>query len=136
MPDNCITIVGNVTDAPELRFTASGVALATFTVAVNRRVKGHDGWEDKLEGFFRCSVWREQAENAAESLDKGMRVVVIGRLSQRSWETQDGQKRSEVEISVDEVAPSLRWATATVKRLEKSTASGSSQAPGTDQGGW
>ena len=119
--DNTVTLVGNITDDPELRFTPTGSAVANFTVAVNRRYKSGDKWEDKLDGFFRCSCWREMAENAAESLRKGTRVVVVGRLQQRSWEDQEGNKRSQVEVQADEVAPSLRWATATVQKSQRSS---------------
>jgi single-strand DNA-binding protein len=123
MADNTVTLVGNVTDDPELRFTPSGAAVANFTVAVNRRYKNADGqWEDKLDGFFRCNCWRDMAEHVAESLTKGTRIVVTGRLQQRSWEDQDGGKRSAFEIQVDEVGPSLRWATATVQKTERSSA--------------
>ena len=118
--DNCVTLVGNITDDPELRFTPSGLPVANFTVAVNRRVPKDGGWEDKLEGFFRCSCWRDMAENVAESLQKGARVMVVGRLQQRSWEDQDGNKRSTVEVQVDEVGPSLRWATARPERSQRS----------------
>jgi single-strand DNA-binding protein len=118
--DNCVTLVGNITDDPELRFTPSGLPVANFTVAVNRRVPKDGGWEDKLEGFFRCSCWRDMAENVAESLQKGARVVVVGRLQQRSWEDQEGNKRSTVEVQVDEVGPSLRWATARPERSQRS----------------
>src|ERR671914_2683598 len=128
--ENTVTLVGNITDDPELRFTPSGLPVANFTVAVNRRVPKDGGWEDKLEGFFRCSCWRDMAENVAESLTKGSRVMVVGRLQQRSWEDQDGNKRSVVEVLVDEVGPSLRWATASV---QKSTRSGGGQ--GGDWGG-
>ena len=121
--DNTITLVGNITDDPELRFTPSGAAVANFTVAVNRRFKNGDKWEDKLDGFFRCSCWRDMAENAAESLRKGTRVVVVGRLSQRSWEDQEGNKRSAVEVQVDEVAPSLKWATASIQKSQRSSGS-------------
>ncbi len=124
MADNSVTLVGNVTDDPELRFTPSGQAVANFTVAVNRRFKNQAGeWEDRLDGFFRCSCWREQAENVAESITKGTRVVVVGRLQQRSWEdAESGQRRSTIEVQVDEVAPSLRWATATVQKSQRSGA--------------
>jgi single-strand DNA-binding protein len=118
--DNCVTLVGNITDDPELRFTPSGLPVANFTVAVNRRVPKDGGWEDKLEGFFRCSCWRDMAENVAESLQKGARVMVVGRLQQRSWEDQDGNKRSAVEVQVDEIGPSLRWATARPERSQRS----------------
>lgn len=130
MPDNSVTLVGNVTDDPELRFTPSGQAVANFTVAVNRRYKSGDKWEDKLDGFFRCSCWRDMAENAAESLRKGTRVVVVGRLQQRSWEDQEGNRRSQVEVQVDEVAPSLRWATATVQKSQRTSAQSSSGGGG------
>jgi single-strand DNA-binding protein len=122
MADNTVTLVGNVTDDPELRFTPSGAAVANFTVAVNRRYKNNDGqWEDKLDGFFRCNCWRDMAEHVAESLTKGTRILVTGRLQQRSWEDQDGGKRSAFEIQVDEVGPSLRWATATVQKTERTS---------------
>src|SRR5918998_4578313 len=129
--ENTVTLVGNITDDPELRFTPSGLPVANFTVAVNRRVPKDGGWEDKLEGFFRCSCWRDMAENVAESLQKGARVMVVGRLQQRSWEDQDGNKRSAVEVQVDEVAPSLRWATA---RPERSQRSGGGFGGGSPQG--
>ena len=119
---NSVTIVGNLTGDPELRYTPSGAAVANFTVAVNKRYKGDTGeWEDKLEGFFRCNVWREQAEHVAQ-LHKGTRVIVTGRLVQRSWETQEGQKRYEVEIQVDEVGPSLRWSPVVVQPRDGSQA--------------
>lgn len=122
--DNTVTLVGNITDDPELRFTPSGSAVANFTIACNRRFKGQDGqWEDKLDGFFRCSCWRDMAENASESLKKGMRVMVVGRLQQRSWEDGDGNKRSSFEIAVDEVGPSLRWASASVQKSNRSASS-------------
>ena len=126
MPDNSITLVGNITDDPELRFTPSGRPVANFTVAVNRRWKNQDGqWEDKLDGFFRCNVWADQAENAAESLQKGTRVLVTGRLQQRQWEDNDGNKRSAFEIQVDEVGPSLKWSTAQVQKSQRSGGTGS-----------
>lgn len=119
---NTVTIVGNVVDDPELRFTPAGQALATFKVAVSRRIQNQSGqWEDRTDGFFRCSCWRDMAENVAESLRKGTRVVVVGRLQQRSWEAQDGSKRWEVEIQVDEVGPSLRWSTAQVQKTQRSS---------------
>jgi single-strand DNA-binding protein len=131
--ENTVTLVGNVTDDPELRYTPSGAAVANFTVAVNKRYRGSDGqWEDKLDGFFRCSCWREMAEHVTEACPKGTRVIVVGRLQQRSWETQEGQKRYEVEVQVDEVGPSLRWATA---QVQKSTRSGGGQQFGGGQGG-
>ena len=119
MSENNVMLVGNITDDPELRFTPSGAAVANFTVAVNRRVNKDGKWEEKSEGFFRCNAWRELAENVAESLSKGSRVIVTGRLQQRQWEDSDGNKRSSVEVQVDEVGPSLRWATATISRTER-----------------
>jgi single-strand DNA-binding protein len=110
--DNNVIIVGNVTRDPELRFTPSGAAVANFGLAWNR--KGRDG--EDVTSFFDVTAWNQMAENIGESVTKGMRVVVYGRLDQRSWETQDGDKRSKVEIVADEVAPSLRWATAEVHR--------------------
>ena len=134
MADNTVTIVGNITDDPELRFTPSGRPVANFTVAVNKRWKNNDGqWEDKLDGFFRCNVWADQAENAAESLQKGTRVLVTGRLQQRQWEDNDGNKRSAFEIQVDEVGPSLRWSTAQVQKSQRS--GGGSSAGGGGGGG-
>lgn len=134
MADNTVTLVGNITDDPELRFTPSGRPVANFTVAVNKRWKNNDGqWEDKLDGFFRCNVWADQAENAAESLHKGTRVLVTGRLQQRSWEDNDGNKRSAFEIQVDEVGPSLRWSTAQVQKSQRS--GGGSQGGGSQGGG-
>ena len=120
--DNTVTLVGNITDDPELRFTPSGSAVANFTVAVNRRFQKDGQWEDRLDGFFRCSCWRDLAENVAESLQKGTRVVVVGRLQQRSWDDQEGNKRSAIDIQVDDVGPSLRWATAQVQKSRKSSA--------------
>src|SRR4051812_32585656 len=121
MPDNTVTLVGNVTDDPELRFTPSGRPVANFTVAVNRRFKNNDGqWEDRLDGFFRCNVWGDMAENTAETLQKGTRILVTGRLQQRSWEDGDGNRRSAIEVQVDEVGPSLKWSTATVQKSQRS----------------
>jgi single-strand DNA-binding protein len=123
--DNVVTLVGNITDDPELRYTPSGQQVANFTVAVNRRMRNQDGsWDDKLDGFFRCSCWRDLAEHVAESLTKGTRVIVTGRLQQRSWETEDNQRRSVVEIQVDEVGPSLRWAKAKVEKAQRSSPGG------------
>jgi single-strand DNA-binding protein len=133
--DNTVTLVGNITDDPELRFTPSGSAVANFTVAVNRRTRSQDGqWEDRLDGFFRCNCWRDMAENVAESLQKGARVVVVGRLQQRSWEDQEGNKRSAFEVQVDEVGPSLRWATASVQKSQRSSGAGAGGGGGGDWG--
>ncbi|MEY2468593.1 MAG: single-strand DNA-binding protein [Actinomycetota bacterium] len=120
MTDNNVTLVGNITRDPELRFTPAGAANASFGLAVNRRWQNRqtNEWEEKVS-FFNIVCWREMAENAAESLTKGMRVVVTGRLEQRSWETNEGEKRTVVEINADEIGPSLRWASASVTRNER-----------------
>ena len=122
--DNQITIVGNLTDDPELRYTANGAAVANFTVAHSTRIKDAAGnWADGETSFFRVNAWRALAENAAESLTRGTRVVVTGRLKQRSWENQEGEKRSAIEIEADEVGPSLKWATASVQKTSRSNSS-------------
>ena len=116
-----VTIVGNLTGDPELRFTPSGAAVASFTVASTPRVldKATNEWKDGEALFMRCSVWRQYAENVAESLTKGMRVVVTGRLKQCSYETREGEKRTVVEMEVDEVGPSLKYATAKVNKVQR-----------------
>lgn len=119
MATNTVTVIGNLVEDPELRFTGSGVAMARIRVAVNRRWRDQSGdWQEETS-FLGGTLWREAAENAAESLQKGMRVIITGRLEQRSWETQDGDRRSVVEISIDELGPSLRWATATVSKTQR-----------------
>jgi single-strand DNA-binding protein len=119
--DTVITVVGNLTADPELRFTPSGAAVANFTVASTPRTfdKNSNEWKDGEALFLRCSVWRQAAENVAESLQKGMAVIVQGRLKQRSYETKEGEKRTVYELDVDEVGPSLRWATAKVNRTTR-----------------
>jgi len=118
--DTLITVVGNLTDDPELRFTPSGASVANFTVASTPRTfdKQSQTWVDGDTLFMRCSVWQQPAENVAETLMRGMRVVVQGRLKQRSYETREGEKRTVVELEVDEVGPSLRFATAKVHRTQ------------------
>jgi single-strand DNA-binding protein len=124
---NTITVIGNVTREIELRFTPSGQPTATFGLAVNRRWQNRQTQEwEEATSFFDIVCWRELAENAASSLHKGTRVIVTGRLEQRSWETQDGEKRSKVEIVADELGPSLRWASAQVEKNERRDAA----APG------
>jgi single-strand DNA-binding protein len=119
--DVTITVVGNLTDDPELRFTPSGAAVANFTVASTPRIldKATNEWKDGDALFLRCSIWRQAAENVAESLQRGARVLVTGRLRQRSYETKEGEKRTVVELEVDEVGPSLRWATAKVTKAAR-----------------
>src|SRR5579875_698909 len=117
---NSVTLVGNVTRDPELRFTPSGQATASFGLAVNRRWQNRETQEwEEATSFFDVVCWREQAENASESITRGARVIVTGRLEQRSWETPDGDKRSKVEVVADEIGPSLRWATAMVTKNER-----------------
>jgi single-strand DNA-binding protein len=117
---NSVTLVGNVTRDPELRFTQSGQATLTFGLAVNRRWQNRQTQEwEEATSYFDVVCWREMAENASESLVKGARVIVTGRLDQRCWETPEGERRSKVEIVADEVGPSLRWATAQVTKNER-----------------
>ncbi len=118
--DNNVTVTGNATREPELRFTPSGQAVANFGVAVNRRWQNRqtNEWEEAVS-FFDITCWSTLAENVAESVAKGTRITVTGRLDQRSWETQDGDKRSKVEIVADDVAVSLRWATAEVLKNQR-----------------
>ena len=120
--DITVTVVGNLTNDPELRFTPSGAAVASFTVASSSRVldKTTNEWKDGDTTYLRCSVWRQYAENVAESLTKGTRVIVTGRLKQRSYETREGEKRTVMEIDVDDVGPALRYATAKVNRVQRS----------------
>lgn len=143
-----VTIVGNLTNDPELRFTPSGAAVASFTVASTPRVldKATNEWKDGEALFMRCSVWRQYAENVAESLTKGSRVIVTGRLKQRSYETREGEKRTVVEMDVDEVGPALKYATAKVNKVSRggggfgdsggsaSSSSGSSDDPWASSG--
>lgn len=122
---NSVTLVGNATRDPELRYTPSGAPVATFGLAVNRRWQNRqtNEWEEAVS-FFDIVCWRELAENVVESITKGTRILVTGRLEQRSWDTQEGEKRSKVEIIADEVGPSLRWASAQVTRNERREAGG------------
>jgi single-strand DNA-binding protein len=120
--ENNVTIVGNLADDPELRFTQGGLAVTTCRVAVNQRFfnKDTNAWDERLDGFFTVNVWRDMGENVAESLNRGDRVLVVGRLRSRSWETNDGQTRWVTEIEADEVCPSLRWATAKPQKVSRS----------------
>ena len=136
MADSSITIVGNLTRDPEIRYTANGAAKASFGVAVSRRWQNRQTQEwDEQTSFFNVVCWREMAENVAESLGKGSRVVVTGRLEQRSWETENGEKRSVVEIVADDVGPSLRWATAQVKKSDRRGGDGGGGGAGGEGGG-
>ena len=119
--ETVITVVGNLTNDPELRFTPSGAAVASFTVASTPRTldKNTNEWKDGDALFLRCSIWRQAAENVAESLQRGARVIVQGRLQQRSYETKEGEKRTVVELQVDEIGPSLKYATAKVNKTTR-----------------
>ncbi len=131
MAGNTVELVGNITRDPELRFTPSGAAIATFGLAVNRRWRNQQSneWEEQTS-FFDVVCWRNLAENVTESLFKGSRVMVVGRLEQRSWENQEGEKRSKVEVVADEIGPSLRWATAQVEKNERRTSDTSDNSGG------
>ena len=133
---NHVSIVGNLTRDPELRFTPSGQATATFGVAVNRRWQNRQNQEwEEATSFFDVVCWGQLAENAAQSLSKGTRVLVSGRLDQRSWETSERERRSKIEITADEVAPSLRWATATISKNERRGPEGNSNSSSSFGGG-
>ena len=134
--DNTVTLVGNVTRDPELRFTNTGQANVTFGLAVNRRWQNRQTQEwEEATSFFDIVCWREMAENVSESITRGARVMVAGRLEQRSWETQEGERRSKVEVVADEIGPSLRWATAQVVKNERRGAGDSSGRGGGGGGG-
>jgi single-strand DNA-binding protein len=135
--DTTLTIIGNLTGDPELRFTPSGAAVANFTVASTPRTfdRQANEWKDGDTLFMRCSIWREAAENVAESLTKGMRVIVQGRLTQRAYETREGEKRTVVELQVDEIGPSLRYASAKVTRAQRSGGGGGGFGGGGGYGG-
>jgi single-strand DNA-binding protein len=126
--ETVITVVGNLTDEPELRFTPSGAAVAKFRIASTPRSldKASGEWKDADPLFLACSVWRQAAENVAESLTRGSRVIVSGRLRQRSYETKEGEKRTVYELEVDEIGPSLRYATAKVQKMTRTSAGGTS----------
>lgn len=124
--DTVITVIGNLTADPELRFTQSGAAVANFTVASTPRMFDRQSgeWKDGEALFLRCNIWRQSAENVAESLTRGARVIVSGRLKQRSFETREGEKRTVVELEVDEIGPSLRYATAKVNKVSRGSGGG------------
>jgi single-strand DNA-binding protein len=141
--ETIITVVGNLTDDPELRFTPSGAAVAKFRVASTPRTldRASGEWKDGEPLFLSCNIWRQAAENVAESLQRGARVIITGRLRQRSYETREGEKRTVMELEVDEIGPSLRYATAKVQKMSRSSggggfgASGGGAAGGGTQGG-
>ena len=135
--DTVITVVGNLTADPELRFTASGAAVANFTVASTPRTfdRASNEWKDGEALFLRCNVWRQPAENVAETLTRGSRVIVTGRLRQRSFETKEGEKRTVIELEVDEIGPSLRYATAKVNRVARAEGGGGGGGYGSGNAG-
>ena len=132
MADNSVTLVGNITRDPELRYTQGGRATASFGLAVSRRYQVNNEWQEQTS-FFNVVAWAQLAENAAASLAKGSRVIVTGRLEQRSYETQQGEKRNVFEIVADELGPSLRWATAQIEKTSRG--SGDASGPMTGGGG-
>jgi len=136
--DTVITLVGNLVDDPELRFTPSGAAVAKFRIASTPRFldKQTNEWKDGESLFLSCNVWRQAAENVAESLQRGMRVIVQGRLKQRSYETKEGEKRTVYEIEVDEVGPSLKSATAKVNKTTRGAGGGGFGGGGADNDPW
>ena len=135
--ETVITLIGNLTADPELRFTPSGAAVANFTVASTPRTfdRQSNEWRDGDAMFINCAVWRQAAENVAESLQKGMRVIVQGRLKSRSYETREGERRTVFEIDVDEIGPALRYATAKVTRTSGGGGQGGGSRPSSNQGG-
>lgn len=135
--DTTITVIGNLTDDPELRFTPSGAAVAKFRVASTPRFmdKASGEWKDGEPLFLACTVWRQAAEHVAESLQRGARVIVSGRLRQRSYETREGEKRTVIELEVDEIGPSLRYATAKVQKMSRSGGGGFGASGGGGGGG-
>jgi single-strand DNA-binding protein len=135
--DTTITVVGNLTADPELRFTPSGAAVANFTVASTPRIfdRQSSEWKDGEALFLRCNIWREAAENVAESLTRGSRVIVTGRLKQRSFETREGEKRTVFEVEVEEIGPSLKYATAKVNKANRSGGGGGGFGGGGGGGG-
>jgi single-strand DNA-binding protein len=129
--ETTITLIGNLTADPELRFTSAGAAVASFTVASTPRMfdRTTGEWKDGDSLFMRCNIWRQAAENVAESLTRGSRVLVSGRLRQRSFETREGEKRTVVELEVDEVGPSLRYATAKINKISRGSGGGGYSPP-------
>ena len=134
MADSTVTIVGNITRDPELRFTAGGKGIASFGLAVNRRWQQNGEWQEKVS-FFNVTAWDTLGENIAASLTKGTRVIVTGRLEQREYETKEGEKRNVVEIVADEIGPSLRWARAEVERISRDGGANSGGGNNSNAGG-
>ena len=135
MADNSITLVGNLTRDPELRFTTGGRGVASFGIAVSRRYQVNGEWQEQTS-YFNIVAWGQLGENAASSLTKGMRVVVSGRLEQREYQNREGEKRTAIEINADEVGPSLRWATASIERNPRTDGNGGGGNRGGNAGGF
>src|SRR5215212_10944569 len=127
MADTHVTITGNLTDDPDLRFTPNGHPVANFRLAVTARIKDGEGWRDGDTSFYRITAWRDLATHVGDSLAKGNRVIVVGQLRARSWETPEGERRSVVEVQAEEVGPSLKWATA---KPERAAGNGSAKGKG------
>jgi single-strand DNA-binding protein len=138
MSENSVTLVGNLTEDPELRYTSQGTAVTNFRIAVNKRIKDASTgeWKDGDASYFRVNCWRDLAEHVADSLRKGTRVIVAGSLKMREWETQEGEKRTSFEIEATECGPSLRWATAQVQRAQRAAAGGNSGNWGGNGSSW
>ncbi|WP_410570740.1 single-stranded DNA-binding protein [Amycolatopsis sp. cmx-4-61] len=136
--DTVITVIGNLTSDPELRFTPAGAAVANFTVASTPRTldKQSGEWKDGEALFLRCSIWRQAAENVAETLTRGARVIVQGRLKQRSYDTKEGEKRTVIELEVEEIGPSLRFATAKVNKVSRSSGGGAPSGGTSSEDPW
>jgi single-strand DNA-binding protein len=135
MADNSITLVGNLTRDPELRFTTGGRGVASFGIAVSRRYQVNGEWQEQTS-YFNIVAWGQLGENAASSLTKGMRVVVSGRLEQREYQNREGEKRTAIEINADEIGPSLRWATASIERNPRTDGNGGGGNRGGNGGGF
>ena len=136
--DTVITVIGNMVADPELRFTPAGAAVANFTVASTPRTfdRQSNEWKDGEALFLRCNIWKEAAENVAESLTRGSRVIVTGRLKQRSYETREGEKRTVIELEVDEIGPSLRYATAKVNKANRGSGGAATNRPSGNEDPW
>jgi single-strand DNA-binding protein len=134
MADNSITLVGNLTRDPELRFTTGGRGVASFGIAVSRRYQVNGEWQEQTS-YFNIVAWGQLGENAASTLTKGMRVVVSGRLEQREYQNREGEKRTAIEINADEIGPSLRWATASIERNPRTDGNGGGNGGGNRGGG-
>jgi single-strand DNA-binding protein len=137
MSDNTVTIIGNLTRDPEIRFSTQGIAVVSFGIAVNKRYfdQTEQEWKEKDPSFFNCTAWRDFGENIATSGKKGQRWIIVGELQQRSWETDEGEKRNAVEIQVSAAGPDMKWATCEVERVERKTGNQQAAAAPAAKGG-